>query len=531
MMKNKLCYTAILIMIMTSVQSLFASDTLKISATFVDTFNTNLCRITTFSNGLFKDGLIDYAGKSVLACNYDEIGKLKNGYAPIRSFQGTYPIFGLVDSTGKITLAPTYHFISEDVFSNRRKVGIMDTISGKMRFGFTDRSGIIKVPCQFENAEDFTGNLCLVGGVPKKPDDPEKYYFITPQGKQAFIGAWTYASSYYDGLAGIQEYGRFGYVNDTGFYQIPPRFDWISPFRNGIATVYLDTAYYNIDKTGKILGKLDNKPLKILENGLTFTSFKSIIDVDYFGLIDKNAKDIIPAKYEMLREFSLDKYQPNLLVANFQGNIGGLDFSGKEVIPFKYENLTPDEDSLWRAQGDGKIVIYNDLGKSLFEVKNIQEIRCYSGDLAPIMIYEFPSKSAKENSKSSAQFGVGSDDGHTTKYNYLTRKGKVLWDQNVDDVQNFSEEISAYLMGNKWGLIDNLGNQIVEPKFDEVIPFRNGYSVAKYQKKWGIIDRRGNWILSPDYALINPLSKNNYATLLAPNTWGIFQINKGFLTK
>ena len=113
----------------------------------------------------------------------------------------------------------------------------------------------------------------------------------------------------------------------------------------------------------------------------------------------------------------------------------------------------------------------------------------------------------------------------------LTRKGKVLWDQNVDDVQNFSEGISAYLMGNKWGLLDNLGNQIVEPKFDEVIPFRNGYSVAKYQKKWGIIDRRGNWILSPDYALINPLSKNNYATLLAPNTWGIFQINKGFFTK
>lgn len=52
---------------------------------------------------------------------------------------------------------------------------------------------------------------------------------------------------------------------------------------------------------------------------------------------------------------------------------------------------------------------------------------------------------------------------------------------------------------NKWGLIDNNFNQLIETKYDEVLPLENGYTQVKNNNKWGLIDKNGIVIISTKY--------------------------------
>lgn len=48
----------------------------------------------------------------------------------------------------------------------------------------------------------------------------------------------------------------------------------------------------------------------------------------------------------------------------------------------------------------------------------------------------------------------------------------------------------------KWGLIDNIGNEIIKCKYKDLFPFVNGISLLTKDEKWGAIDSNFNKILT-----------------------------------
>ena len=93
---------------------------------------------------------------------------------------------------------------------------------------------------------------------------------------------------------GLVEGGQWGFVDETGKEVIPPKYDWVDHFSEGLAAVRL--------------------------NGLS-------------GFFNEQGKEVIPPKYDMVIDFSEH-------LARFKRNRkeGFVDETGKEVIPPKYDH-------------------------------------------------------------------------------------------------------------------------------------------------------------------------------------------------
>ena len=92
--------------------------------------------------------------------------------------------------------------------------------------------------------------------------------------------------------------GKWGY-NKGGKTVIEPKFDNVSPFRNGTARVKLGDKYGFIDEAGKTLIEPKYTAAGRFSDGLA----PAKIDAN-FGFVDKSGKVVVPAKYESADDFN-----------------------------------------------------------------------------------------------------------------------------------------------------------------------------------------------------------------------------------
>ena len=52
---------------------------------------------------------------------------------------------------------------------------------------------------------------------------------------------------------------------------------------------------------------------------------------------------------------------------------------------------------------------------------------------------------------------------------------------------------------NRWGFIDDSGNEIISPQYEEVMGFWGDWAPIKKNGKWGFIDEQGNVIVDLIY--------------------------------
>ena len=65
---------------------------------------------------------------------------------------------------------------------------------------------------------------------------------------------------------------------------------------------------------------------------------------------------------------------------------------------------------------------------------------------------------------------------------------------------------------NRWGFIDDSGNEIISPQYEEVRAFFGDCAPVKKNGKWGFIDERGNIIVELIYDDLYSYGEN-YATV------------------
>lgn len=53
----------------------------------------------------------------------------------------------------------------------------------------------------------------------------------------------------------IRKNSRYGFIDKTGKIVIKPEFDYVGPFSEGLAVVWIGNKYGYIDKTGKYIWK------------------------------------------------------------------------------------------------------------------------------------------------------------------------------------------------------------------------------------------------------------------------------------
>jgi len=91
-----------------------------------------------------------------------------------------------------------------------------------------------------------------------------------------------------------------------------------------------------------------------------------------------------------------------------------------------------------------------------------------------------------------------------SKSTYIRRDGKPLTELHFDRAETFCYGRAAVLSGNRWGVLDSLGNLIVPFQFEEISSqYSEGLAAAKRDGKWGFIDLCGDWVIQPIYDTAN----------------------------
>ncbi len=330
----------------------------------------------------------------------------------------------------------------------------------------------------------------------------------------ANFGGYKEVVEFTEGKAVVYRNDSVGFIDQKGKLTMLPELRQLQSFKNGLAAAETrkEIPCY-VDATGKIV-KMFPKYQAVYtfedpENTVFFSKNGN------FGLIDKQFKEVIPAKYNQTAFFAnglfivetkdkwgaVDKTDKTVIPFQFgslgyleeggymqatkkSGN-GFIDRTGKEVVPCTFYNMFPFSENLahyLNKQEDGKYGVINRKGEIIVQPQ-------YDG------IEDFKNGMAV----------VSKTTGEQTKYGYIDNTGKAVIPIQYETAQNFSPEGFA-LVGNSETLmfIDKKGQKAALPKLDALLNFKptsfnNGFAKILLESGEAVyLDRMGNLISTTD---------------------------------
>lgn len=113
---------------------------------------------------------------------------------------------------------------------------------------------------------------------------------------------------------------------------------------------------------------------------------------------------------------------------------------------------------------------------------------------------------------------------HQYEYVDFANMMPVFQDKEYVSALLFQDGLAQVGIGDKWGVIDMLGQIVAPVIYDLLYPFSDGLAVAKFNGKYGAIDKFGNVIVPCIYDYVHPFTEGRAITKLN-SKYGIVNIN------
>lgn len=195
------------------------------------------------------------------------------------------------------------------------------------RWGYTDFSGHIVIPLQFDFVGDFDKGLARVsqGG---------KYFFINRKGERIspeFDGAFDFSED----LAAVMVGDKVGYIGRDGTFVLPPVHQGASgiDFSEGLVAVRIEGKVGFMDATGSIIVKPS------YDDAYPFSEGRAPVKAgDKWGYIDMKGNLVVPLQYRIAHMFA-EGVASVLLTDN--GKWGYIDRTGAFALSPVYDSAMP----------------------------------------------------------------------------------------------------------------------------------------------------------------------------------------------
>lgn len=262
----------------------------------------------------------------------------------------------------------------------------------------------------------------------------------------------------------VQKNQKYGIVDLTGKIKIPIEYDNILIAGDCINTQKgEDITLYHPD--GTKFESIDFVSMFSTENN------KYIICInkdDYYGVLDKNESQLIENKYTLIN-YLWDDY----FIAQYNNKFGIINSKGKKVLDFKYDLLQKVENlQVIEAIINNQTNIINKDLKTQLELGQANII--IENDYIEIFSLE------------------------EKQIVYLDKLGNIIDSKDVLK----ANKLFAKKQDDKWGFADITGKLKIEAKYDMVTDFNKyGYAGINVNGKWGVIDEAGNILQEPKYNL------------------------------
>ena len=270
-----------------------------------------------------------------------------------------------------------------------------------------------------------------------------------------------------EGKAVIYRNDSVGFIDPKGTLTMLPELKELQSFKNGLAAAATrDDVPCYVDATGKIVQKFPN-----YQAVYTFEDPENAVFMgknDRFGLLDKQFKEVIPAKYNQTSFFT-----KGLFIVETGGKWGAVDKADKTVLPFQFESLGYLDEAGYmqssKKSGNGYV---DQTGK----------------EVVPHTFYNmFPF------SENLAYYLDKQEDG---KYGVINRKGETIVPPQYDGIENFKNGMAAVnkTVGDmaKWGYVDSTGKEVIPPQYESAGNFSpEGFALVGSKGTFMFIDKKG----------------------------------------
>jgi len=257
-----------------------------------------------------KYGFIDMYGFEVVIPQYEEVFAFKEGLACVK-LQNKY---GYIDKKGKVVIS----IIFDKAVSFNEGLAIVKLNN---KFGFIDNQGKVKISFKYDYAYSFNEGFANV-------EISGKFGFIDKEGNEITKLQFDHVQSFKEGLACVELNKKSGYIDKTGKVKIDLIYYIANSFENCKAVVCNYNGEWKIiDKNGNDAFKLKREYdwIKPFKEGLAQVKFEG-----KFGFIDFNGNEVLPVIYDYVDYFD-DCFRASLNKLDCL-----LDKNGNQLISFKY---------------------------------------------------------------------------------------------------------------------------------------------------------------------------------------------------
>ncbi len=342
-----------------------------------------------------------------------------------------------------------------------------------LKNNITPQTGKLIIPCQFEQADQFSEGLAAVVQDNKLGYIDRTGNFIIPPRFRVESPSIDFDSIYRfsEGLAAVMlPDERWIYIDKTGRQAFPTSFSSAYNFSNDLAAVWIGKKLSYINRTGKLVipsaSVLYDRKYSHFSEGLV--GFAVPVDRSYrIGFMDRLGKVIISPTLQESQHFSEG------LVAATPDPFGDwkwgyMDKTGKFIIPPQFGLANSFSEGLAVARP------YTRDGLSNFGYINQQGVWVISP--------QFPIADNFSEGLAAVEIperGKG----------YIDKTGKLVIAPQFQFADSFSEGLARVQVGNQFGYIDKTGKVVIPTQFDEANSFSEGLAAVYVNGQWGYIRR------------------------------------------
>ena len=332
--------------------------------------------------------------------------------------------------------------------------------------------------------------------------------------------------------------GLYGYADEKENFIIAPRFEKALRFESGVARVIEKNNWGLIDQKGNYkLGPFYFEIQEVKNNTLV-VAIKKGLDLLY-GLYEISGKELIRPQYNYITPgYNNEIFITGNKIIEKNGKekirFGVANSKNASVVPLEFKEIkhtrfrtfaVKGEDNYWKFyNADGKEM----LGKDYLAVNDFDErsatVLTSRGwaIVAPDGKYLTEGFYRKIIKKSANIYELLA----FPHIKVTDNKHNIIFSTQYAGLNFANEKLFIFNKDDKYGLLNEKGEVLIDNKYDDIQPFKNGLSVIKDKNRFGAINLKQQLILQPVYEKIiidsaNGLLKtfeNNHCQVF--NRWG-----------
>jgi hypothetical protein len=453
-----------------------------------------------------KWGFLDEKGNEVVAAKYDYVYDFEDGKAKVRLGEKTF----WIDKNGNETSPPD------------AKIKAFTIYCEKGFYGFIDQTGKWIIEPQFFYANDFSEGLAAAAPL-RASDlncddnangngvDDLQTYFVPGSDLMGFGSGLEELNErekmVADSIAKADMYRRrlYGYVDATGNFSIPAKYETAYPFHEGRAYVCFRGKWGVIDKKGDwILAPILESPKELEAN----RQYERLQMLDYKRQHSKRNQyygDDVVTNYNGGNNYYNTNNPYDLF--NFSEGMGGIykyekfgfiDTTGKIIVPPIYDAELPFSQGLAAVKHNDKWGFIDKTGKEVIPFIFHDASSFTIDGLAAV------SNVPGTNAQDATDVEVAYESDRSIYYGYIDKTGKWIIKPQFVFAGDFSEGLAgASLSYGSRGYIDKTGKFIIPAKYQDAYAFENGFAKVKIRMFEPVyIDKTGK--VSKIYSDKNP---------------------------